>query len=361
MALATFQVEHLQPCSGFGSCPGCVRLLDDSHTLIQLCGKSDLWDFLRIYLMPRLRLPTWMLTALWDDKRIFVKGQSMRSFLEGAAAGTIKIYKMGSVPDLGDTFQFDMTRLLEVLRETSATVLEKSKSGLVNMTKGTTQDAMIIKVIFRIWEHMHEAALEDIITRAGALFYRRPEFYTKTLMLVLALDAGRDWRAGHEVQLNRPCLEFSGLGAAVWRQHAGRMTPGMAAAACKALYTEQLDCSIDARELCYAVVKLTEACKSTANVERMNAAVDAIRDKLLDVICTAMKEHFNEDDNSECVICLDSRPTVTFLACSHTCICSGCRVKMLVKRHGQMPKRKYDSKVLSCPLCRGEGTTNRAA
>jgi len=47
-------------------------------------------------------------------------------------------------------------------------------------------------------------------------------------------------------------------------------------------------------------------------------------------------------DNSECVICLDAKPTRLLFPCKHLCLCNRCWVS------------RYSSNVSVCPFCRGK-------
>lgn len=59
----------------------------------------------------------------------------------------------------------------------------------------------------------------------------------------------------------------------------------------------------------------------------------------------------------ECCCCLDEPVTIMFSSCGHACICSSCRTRLIVRHHGQTEKRRYNSAVIPCPLCRTEGPT----
>ena len=141
--------------------------------------------------MPRKWLPTWMMTALWDDLLFFVKGQSVHSYLADTSPGRISVYQMGCVPEPGDLFKFNLERMLLT---SSSSIRREIKSGWVHNSDGTLQDGLMMKVFFRLSEHMHEANETSLVLRMQTLFstLKGAECYTKTLLMVLALDAGRD-------------------------------------------------------------------------------------------------------------------------------------------------------------------------
>ena len=349
MALATLELTRTMPCAGYDKCLGCISMFHDKTTFIQICSQTSLWHFLDSYLLPLTRQPTWPLVAIWNDTEIYVRGRSINPFNRQVDLGTIKIYKMGDCPDIGNHFEFDLQRLLQTQLE----VTRNQRQGFHNMKGCALQDALMNKVLHRFWEVMPLASTPDVIKKMGNLFCDKQERYREALLMALAVDAGRDWLGGYTLTKDRPIMQCPD--ATHGLEHAGRVTPGMASAACKALYRQRLD----PEKSCHDVIELCEAHKSDANKERMTKNIAKVRNQLEDFLHAVVKDHFEEDPDNECVVCLVAKPTVMMVKCGHVCVCADCRVKMLVKEFGQVSKRKYDSKELACPLCRAVGTTKR--